>query len=136
MIHHTAIIDKNSKISEDVEIGPYCVIGSEVEIAIQASTKIQEININLRVISYPSMELFETQNEKYRAQVPVSIEWNNMVDQTKKERKETKEKRAKKDAGGDGDADGRGESEIERAAEGGDEKGADAVWDTHRLRKH
>ena len=33
MIHHTAIIDKNSKISEDVEIGPYCVIGSEVEIA-------------------------------------------------------------------------------------------------------
>ena len=33
MIHHTAIIDKDSKISEDVEIGPYCVIGSEVEIA-------------------------------------------------------------------------------------------------------
>ena len=32
MIHHTAIVDKNSKISENVEIGPYCVIGSEVEI--------------------------------------------------------------------------------------------------------
>ena len=32
MIHHTAIVDKNSRISENVEIGPYCVIGSDVEI--------------------------------------------------------------------------------------------------------
>ena len=32
MIHPTAIIDKNSKISENVEIGPYCIIGPEVEI--------------------------------------------------------------------------------------------------------
>ena len=33
MIHSTAIVDKNSKISSNVEIGPYCVIGPEVEIA-------------------------------------------------------------------------------------------------------
>jgi len=32
VIHPTAIIDKNSKISENVEIGPYCIIGPEVEI--------------------------------------------------------------------------------------------------------
>ena len=32
MIHHTAIVDKNSRISGNVEIGPYCVIGSDVEI--------------------------------------------------------------------------------------------------------
>ena len=32
MIHPTAIIDKKSKISENVEIGPYCVIGPDVEI--------------------------------------------------------------------------------------------------------
>ena len=32
MIHKTAIIDKNAKISDSVEIGPYCVIGPEVEI--------------------------------------------------------------------------------------------------------
>ena len=32
VIHHTAIVDKNSTISDDVEIGPYCVIGPEVEI--------------------------------------------------------------------------------------------------------
>jgi len=32
VIHHTAIVDKNSRISGNVEIGPYCVIGSDVEI--------------------------------------------------------------------------------------------------------
>ena len=32
MIHNTAIIDKKAKISKNVEIGPYSVIGPEVEI--------------------------------------------------------------------------------------------------------
>ena len=32
MIHPTSIIDSNAKISKDVEIGPYCVIGQDVEI--------------------------------------------------------------------------------------------------------
>ena len=32
MIHKTAIIDKKAKISDNVEIGPYCIIGPEVEI--------------------------------------------------------------------------------------------------------
>ncbi len=32
MIHHTAIINKKSKISEPVEIGPYCTIGPDVEL--------------------------------------------------------------------------------------------------------
>ena len=32
MIHKTAIIDKNAKISSNVEIGPYCIIGPNVEI--------------------------------------------------------------------------------------------------------
>ena len=32
MIHPTAIVDKNSKVSKNVEIGPYCIIGSDVEI--------------------------------------------------------------------------------------------------------
>ena len=32
MIHPTAIVDNKSKISENAEIGPYCVIGPEVEI--------------------------------------------------------------------------------------------------------
>ena len=32
MIHKTAIVDNNAKISEDVEIGPYSIIGPDVEI--------------------------------------------------------------------------------------------------------
>ncbi len=32
MIHQTSIIDSNAEISNDVEIGPYCVIGPNVEI--------------------------------------------------------------------------------------------------------
>ena len=38
MIHPTSIVDKSAKISKDVEIGPYCVIGSDVEIG--SKTKI------------------------------------------------------------------------------------------------
>ncbi len=32
MIHNTAIIDKKAQISNDVEIGPYCIIGPKVKI--------------------------------------------------------------------------------------------------------
>jgi UDP-N-acetylglucosamine acyltransferase len=32
VIHNTAIIDKRAKISSDVNIGPYCIIGPDVEI--------------------------------------------------------------------------------------------------------
>ena len=32
MIHKTAIVDPNAKISSKVKIGPYCVIGSNVKI--------------------------------------------------------------------------------------------------------
>src|SRR6202163_2189387 len=32
-IHPTAIIDPNARIAESVDIGPYCIIGPEVEIA-------------------------------------------------------------------------------------------------------
>ena len=32
MIHKTAIIDSEAKISDNVEIGPYCIIGPEVQI--------------------------------------------------------------------------------------------------------
>ena len=32
MIHKTAIVDKKAKILDNVEIGPYCIIGPEVEI--------------------------------------------------------------------------------------------------------
>ncbi|MBD1145521.1 acyl-ACP--UDP-N-acetylglucosamine O-acyltransferase [Pelagibacterales bacterium SAG-MED34] len=54
MIHKTAIVDVKAKISENVEIGPYCIIGPEVEIgsntvlhshvSIVGNTKIGENN--------------------------------------------------------------------------------------------
>ena len=43
--------------------------GSEVEIAVEASNKLEEKNINLRVISFPSMELFENQDENYKKEI-------------------------------------------------------------------
>ena len=43
--------------------------GSEVEIAVSASEKLKEVNVNLRVISFPSMELFEMQNSKYKNEI-------------------------------------------------------------------
>ena len=36
MIHKTAIVDKKAKISDNVEIGPYCIIGPEVEIGVNS----------------------------------------------------------------------------------------------------
>ncbi len=43
--------------------------GSEVEIALLASNKLKEFKINLRVISFPSMELFELQDSKYKKEI-------------------------------------------------------------------
>ena len=44
MIHKTAIVDKKAKISENVEIGPYSIIGPDVEIG--ANTKLHShVNI-------------------------------------------------------------------------------------------
>ena len=44
MIHSTAIIDKKAKLSSNVEVGPYCVIGPEVEIE---SNTILHSHVNL-----------------------------------------------------------------------------------------
>tara|TARA_B100000989_G_scaffold8363_1_gene5753 strand:- start:472 stop:1266 length:795 start_codon:yes stop_codon:yes gene_type:complete len=45
VIHHTAIVDKKSKISENVEIGPYCIIGPNVELG--SNTKLHShVSIN------------------------------------------------------------------------------------------
>ena len=44
MIHHTAIVDSKSKISNNVEVGPYCIIGPDVEI--DTNTKLHS-HVNL-----------------------------------------------------------------------------------------
>ena len=43
--------------------------GSEVEIALEASKKLEEINVFVRVISIPCMELFEKQDEDYKKSI-------------------------------------------------------------------
>jgi transketolase len=43
--------------------------GSEVEIAIQAKEMLDKKGINTRVVSVPSMELFERQTDEYKASV-------------------------------------------------------------------
>ncbi len=65
--------------------------GSEVEIALEAQKKLQDSNINSRVVSVPCYDLFENQSESYKEQVlggdsfRVSIEassqsgWKSMV---------------------------------------------------------
>ena len=70
MIHQTAIIDKKAKISKNVEIGPYTIIGPGVEIgentiiqshvSIFGNTKIGDGNK-----IYPFVSINEPQDLKY-----------------------------------------------------------------------
>ena len=64
-----------------VELGAYPIIdfdkydatvlatGSEVEIAVETSNKLKKENISLRVISFPSWELFSKQTIEYKSQI-------------------------------------------------------------------
>ena len=54
--------------SDNVEL-TLMASGSEVEIAISASKKLAQKNINSKVISFPSMELFDAQPENYRSKI-------------------------------------------------------------------
>ena len=73
MIHKTAIIDKKAKIASNVEIGPYCVIGPDVEIG--ENTIIQShVNISCKVVIgkgnkiYPFASINEPQDLKYKGE--------------------------------------------------------------------
>ena len=43
--------------------------GSEVSLAVEAKSKLAQSNIDVRVVSMPSMDLFEDQPEEYKNQV-------------------------------------------------------------------
>ena len=74
MIHKTAIISDNARISENVEIGPYCVIGSNV--SIETGTKIHShVNVMGNTIIGKENEIFpfasignEPQDLKYQGE--------------------------------------------------------------------
>ena len=70
MIHKTAIIDSNAQLSKNVQIGPYCVIGPNVEI--EENTIIQShVNIsgNVKIGKgnriYPFVSINDPQDLKY-----------------------------------------------------------------------
>jgi len=82
MIHQTAIIDKKAKISKNVEIGPFTVIGPGVEIG--ENTIIQShVNIfgNTKIGNgnkiYPFVSINEPQDLKYDGELTNLIIGNN-----------------------------------------------------------
>ena len=82
MIHKTAIIDSKAKLSQNVQVGPYCVIGPNVEIGentiieshvnILGNTKIGKENK-----IYPFVSINEPQDLKYNGEPTNLIIGNN-----------------------------------------------------------
>ena len=73
MIHKTAIIDSKAKLGKNVQVGPYCVIGQNVEI--EENTIIQShVNIsgNVKIGKgnkiYPFVSINEPQDLKYNGE--------------------------------------------------------------------
>ena len=86
MIHETAIIDSKAKISSNVKIGPYTVIGSNVEIGegseIQSHVSIMgntKIGINNKIYSFASIGN-DPQDLKYKGEeTKLEIGNNNKI---------------------------------------------------------
>jgi len=70
-------VSKGAYVARDAEGFPEAIIiatGSEVEIALEAATLLSEEGLKVRVVSMPSWELFDKQEESYRESVlPPSI---------------------------------------------------------------
>lgn len=78
MIHPTAIIDPQAQLAEDVQIGPYCVIGGNVEIAAGTVLKSHvvvdghtKIGKNNRI--YPFASIGEVPQDKKYADEPTRL---------------------------------------------------------------
>src|SRR5580700_9185700 len=74
-IHPTAIIASGARLAEDVAIGPYCVIGEDVELAAGVSLKSHVVidgrtTIGERTRIFPFASIgFETQDLKYKGEL-------------------------------------------------------------------
>ncbi|MEM7261686.1 MAG: acyl-ACP--UDP-N-acetylglucosamine O-acyltransferase [Planctomycetota bacterium] len=74
MIHPTAIVDPGAKLADDVEIGPYCVIGPEVEIGpgsqvMQHVSIVERTTIGARNVIHPGAILGgDPQDKKYHGE--------------------------------------------------------------------
>ena len=72
---------RNKKQLANIEKGGYVLVdcdnpqaliiatGSEVELAVEAQAKLAEKNINVRVVSMPSTDVFDRQTQSYRESV-------------------------------------------------------------------
>ena len=56
MIHKTALVDSKAKLHSNVKVGPYSVIGANVEIA-GGSGVIKDIPDNSKVMGYPAKNI-------------------------------------------------------------------------------
>ena len=71
MINKTAIIDSNAKISKNVTIGPYSIIGPNVEIG-GGSGVIKNIPDNTKVMGYPAKNIREfLRDNKWYTKLPL-----------------------------------------------------------------
>lgn len=70
-------VQKGAYVLSDCKGTPDIILmatGSEVQLILGAQEKLKEENINARVVSFPSWELFEAQNDKYKESVfPKSV---------------------------------------------------------------
>ena len=85
MIHKTAVIDAKAKIFENVKVGPYCVIGPDVEIR-EGSNIHSHVNIsgNTKIGKenkiYPFVSINDPQDLKYNdEQTNLTIGDNNKI---------------------------------------------------------
>lgn len=65
-------VSKGAYILKDTEKTPDVILiatGSEVELALNAADKLAKENIQARVVSFPSWEIFENQSEEYKQSV-------------------------------------------------------------------
>ena len=77
MIHKTAIVDAKAKIDNNVEIGPYCVIGANVEIGENTILKSHisisgNVKIGKKNKFYPFVSINDPQDLKYNGE-PTSL---------------------------------------------------------------
>ena len=73
MIHKTAVIDPKAKLNNNVQVGPYCVIGPNVEIGedtiIQSHVNISgNVKIGKKNKIYPFVSINDPQDLKYNGE--------------------------------------------------------------------
>ena len=67
-IQNGAYIIKKEDEKSDIDL-ILMATGSEVSICIEASKKLKEMNVNVRVVSMPCWELFEQQSDEYKESI-------------------------------------------------------------------